>query len=84
MPKHRILGAMMRFALAKTENLYFSPDWWEGLGDSDRNDVLDMFNIGIVPTRPETPEALVSGKVPRLGCRVVKTAIELPEEAVSS
>jgi len=78
----RLLGAVMRFAFIKTENVYFSPDWWEGLSDDERNCVLDMFSIGI--THPERPQALANGVVPQLPCQVTKTEIELPEPAVIS
>ncbi|HUS91432.1 MAG TPA: hypothetical protein VM695_06255 [Phycisphaerae bacterium] len=79
MPQPQILRAVMRFALAKTENLYFNPDWWEALAANERNSVLEMFNIGIVASHREMPGTFLSGTVPRLPCQVTRTEIELPE-----
>ncbi len=57
-----------RFALANSENVFVSPDWYEGLGDKEKADLAALFAHNV----PGSPPAKIQVKA---GCRLINATL---------
>ena len=62
--------AILRFTFEYFENVFMSPGWWDGLGDSAKNSLLRRVLSEAHPEMPRTDSCLIDD-----GIRVVKWSI---------
>lgn len=55
--------AILRFTFEHFENVFMSPDWWDGLGDSVKNSLLRRSLSEAHPLMPRTNRCLVDDRI---------------------